>query len=597
VNEGTIAAILGLTDPRQAHDAASRFTRLTAGFPASVRFGIGTGLNALDAAALLLDGNRFTTMTGERRDAALAELATRPGFAQFLDLVKLPLLLAANDETTGGFKPGGRPDPELTCVPASEWRSSAADVVVIGSGAGGAIAAKVLAEGGLDVVVLEEGRQFTSVDFQTRSTFDRLRALYRDSGSVVALGRPPVLLPVGRGVGGTTLVNSGTCFRTPPQVVKRWREDWGIPLEDFPELLDEVERILQVAPQPIDVLGRNGLLAIAGARNLGWEAQPLQRNAPGCAGSCQCAVGCPRNAKNGVHLNALPDACAAGARIVTEARVERVIVTRGRAEGVLVRRPGGSAFVLRASLVIVAAGATETPPLLRRSGLGRHPGLGRGLAVHPATTVAGRFSEPVDASRGVLQSVGIERFHHEGILIEATTGPVGLNTFHLPGLGRQLRDELANRDHLAFLGAMIADEPSGRVLGRRRSVPTYQLAEPDGAKLRKALLEMGRVLFAAGAEEVLTGLSRNPRARSVDELAEIVTSTPTAALRVAAFHPTGSARMGADDQRSPVDITGQLRGAQGVYVVDASVIPSCPEVNPQLSIMAIALAIARPLAS
>jgi choline dehydrogenase-like flavoprotein len=553
VSDRAIAAALGIS-PAQARDVADRFTRLTAGFPLAARLGI---------------------------------RVLPPG----LDLVKLPLLLSLNPETTGNAAPGGRPDPPLTCVPSSQWRGSAADVVIVGSGAGGAVVAKVLAEAGLEVVVVEEGRRHTAEEFRSRSTFDRFRTLYRDSGSTVALGRPPVVMPLGRGVGGTTLVNSGTCFRTPDSVLNRWQDDWGVPTSRYPALLDAVEKMLQVAAQPMDVLGTNGQLALSGARKLGWDARPLRRNAPGCGGSCQCAVGCPRNAKNGVHLNALPDACAAGAKIITSARAERVITARGRAEGVLIRRPDGTSFILRSKLVVVAAGATETPPLLRRSGLGRHPGLGRGMAVHPATTVAGRFAHPVHASRGVLQSVGIERFHDEGILIEATAGPAGLITFPLPA------GELANRDRLAYLGAMIADAPSGRVLGRGRALLTYQLTPADAGRLRKAMIEMGRVLFAAGAEEVLTGLAKHPRARTVDELTDIVATTPTGALRVAAFHPTGTARMGADGQRAPVDVTGRLRGVQGVYIADASCLPTCPEVNPQLSIMAMAMMIASGISS
>src|SRR6185436_10501397 len=127
---------------------------------------------------------------------------------------------------------------------------------------------------------------------------------------------------------------------------------------DLDPFLDDVWATLQVAPSPARVLGRNAELALAGASALGWDAQPLQRNAPGCAGSCQCAIGCPRNAKLGVHLNALPQACAAGARIVSEARVERVLHRRGRAIGVLARARDGRAIRLDAPLVMVAAGAT-----------------------------------------------------------------------------------------------------------------------------------------------------------------------------------------------------------------------------------------------
>ncbi|MFD1046662.1 GMC family oxidoreductase N-terminal domain-containing protein, partial [Kibdelosporangium lantanae] len=128
--------------------------------------------------------------------------------------------------------------------------------VPLNPGAGGAVVAKVLAEAGMDVTVVEEGKRHTATEFRAKSTATRFRELYRDAGATVALGLPPVLLPMGRGVGGTTLVNSGTCFRTPDGVLERWRSAWGIPVERFSSLLDDVEAMLQVRPQSVDVLGR-----------------------------------------------------------------------------------------------------------------------------------------------------------------------------------------------------------------------------------------------------------------------------------------------------------------------------------------------------
>jgi choline dehydrogenase-like flavoprotein len=319
----------------------------------------------------------------------------------------------------------------------------------------------------------------------------------------------------------------------------------------------------------------------------------LARNAPGCGGCCQCAIGCPRNAKFGVHLNALPQACAAGARIVSEARVQRVLHGAGRATGVCGRRPDGSTFEILAPRVIVAAGATETPPLLRRSGLGRHPHLGRNLSVHPAISTAGTFEERVDATSGVLQSAGIDEFHEsEGILLEATSTPPGMGSMVLPGMGRALADQLGSAVHLATMGAMIADEPSGRVVGARRSLLFYQLARADGGRLVRAIGHAGRLLFAAGATEVLTGIAGHERVRTPEELDDALTYADVRRLHVAAFHPTGTARMGADAQTCPVDEHGQLRGVAGLWVTDAAVVPSCPEVNPQVTIMALAQAIA-----
>jgi choline dehydrogenase-like flavoprotein len=597
----TLAGLVGAADPQDERLLAAQISALTARLGGPARIGLAAGTAVLDAGALALAGRRLCRLNDPARQHVLDALAARPAGGRLLDALKMPALLVAGagryaGEPASSSAPAGRPDAELDCTPAPDWPTCVtADAVVVGSGAGGAFAARTLARAGHAVVVVEEGRRHRVQEFRDRPPLDRFLELYRDGGATVALGRPPVLLPLGRGVGGTTLVNSGTCYRTPDPVLRHWREDRGVPLAEpdrFGALLDEVEATLRVAPQPLDVLGRNGLLALAGARRLGWRAEPLRRNAPGCGGCCQCAAGCPRNAKNGVHLNALPQACAAGARILSEARVVRVLVERGRAAGVVARRPDGSVLRILAPLVVVAAGATETPPLLRRSGLGGHPRLGRHLAVHPAVSVAGRFAEPVVAWSGVLQSVGIEELHDDGILIEATGSLPGMGTFLLPGTGSALRGELAGADHLATLGAMIADRPSGRVLGRRRAVIRYHLAPPDAARLRRAVLAMGRVLFAAGAVEVLTGISAYPRARSAAELAAIVDAAPAGGLHLSAFHPTGTARMGADPQRAPVDEQGRLRGVRGVLVADASVLPTCPRVNPQLTIMAMALGVA-----
>ncbi len=596
---GAVATLFD-TEGAETRDLVARVDRMLKRMPRSAQLGFRAGNRLLDSVAVALTGHHLEALDVDQRERVCEAVARRPGGSQLLDALKMPVVLASRPpQPTGRAERAvaglARPDPELDCTPSSAWPTcTVADVVVVGSGAAGAMVARTLARHGLAVVIVEEGRRFTSEEFRTREPLDRFVDLYRDGGATVMLGRSPIVLPMGRGVGGTTLVNSGTCFRTPDRVLQRWRQEHGLEVVDrFPELLDEVERTLQVAPQPLDVLGRNGLLALEGARALDWQAAPLRRNAPGCVGSCQCAVGCPSNAKTGVHLNALPDACAAGARILSEARVERVLMDRfDHAAGIAARRPDGSSLEILSPLVVVAAGATETPPLLRRSKIGRHSQVGRGLAVHPATSIAGRFAEPVVAWEGVLQSVGIEQLHDDGILIEATSTPPGLGTFILPGVGRELRSELAASDHLAFLGAMVADAPSGRVYGTRRPILRYDLAQADAQKLRRAVVAMGRLLFAAGAKEILTGLPGRPVAASVVELEEIVAAAKPSAMHLAAFHPTGSVRMSHNPEVGPVDAAGRLRGVSGVYVADASVLPTCPEVNPQISIMAMALGIA-----
>lgn len=603
--EGLSAALLppehGGPDPRAVAARAEGYLART---PAPTRRAMAAGLNALDSWAVASTGSRLRSAEPAQREQVLDRLVARPALEPAVAMLKALVLLAAGTDAhradlleRSTREPPVRDDPPLPVTDAADWpTTTSADVVVVGSGAGGAMAARSLARAGADVVIVEEGPAPSTQTFRSADPLDRFATFYRDAGASATLGRPPVLLPIGTGVGGSTIVNSGTCYRPPPAVLRRWRDTDGLVLADPDALaphLDDVEATLGVAPVPADVMGRNGELLLRGAEALGWSARPLTRNAPGCGGCCQCSIGCPRGAKAGVHLNALPQAVAAGARLVSGLRVDRVLTGKARqARGVRGHRSDRSTVAVHAPRVVLAAGATETPPLLARSGLAGHPRTGANLSVHPAVGVAGRFAEPVVAWRGVLQSAAIEEFHDEGILVEATATPPGMGSLALPGHGRELLAELAASDRLATFGALIADQPGGRVrrLGHR-TVVGYRLDSGDGVRLLRAIGLMGRALLAAGAREVLHGLP-GPAAGSVEELDGVLADADPRRLHLAAFHPTGTVAGGAEAERHPCDPTGALRGARGVWVADASLQPSCPTVNPQVTIMALAQAVA-----
>ena len=596
---GDVAAALlppeaGGPDPERVAGVARRMVDR---MPAASRAGLAAALAGLQAISLVRTGRRIGSLPPRRREDLLREVA-RLGGGPAIDAVKSIVLLAGGADSfaaeiaaVGARHQPSRPDSVLDLTPGEEWPAgSVCEAIVIGSGAGGAFAARALARAGLDTVIVEEGERWGVERIRASHPLDRFAGIYRDAGTTMALGNPPIALPLGRAVGGTTVINSGTCFRPPTAVATAWHHEHGLAHADL-ELLGpriaDVEATIGVAPAPMEVLGRNGELALEGAAALEWQGAPLRRNAPGCRGACQCAIGCPNNAKGGVHLNALPQSCEAGARIASGLRVTRVLSENGRATGVAARDGSGRELTISAPLVVVAAGAIPTPSLLRRSGLGGHPRLGRNLSIHPATGITASFDEEVVPWSGVMQSVGIEQLHEEGVLIEATGSPPGMGAISAPGYGTHLMSRLEQAPSTAMLGAMIADEPSGRVIGSRAPIVSYNLAKADERRLAIAIEAMARVMLAAGAGEVELG-GGAPQVRSEAELPSAMEKLNVRRLRLAGFHPSGTAAAGSDPSRHPVDPEGRLRGVDGVWVADGSILPSCPGVNPQVSIMALA---------
>jgi choline dehydrogenase-like flavoprotein len=464
-----------------------------------------------------------------------------------------------------------------------------ADVCVIGAGAGGAVVAAELAEGGMDVVVLEQGPRHHPDGFTARPP-EMLARLYRDGSQTSTLGNPPILLPLGRGIGGTTLVNSGTCFRTPPKVLERWRAQHGLEALTDAELdphFARVEQALSIAEVTPELAGNNAAVARRGAEALGWSHGYLRRNARGCVGSGVCAFGCPTSAKQHVGITYVPRAEAAGARILTEADVRRIVVERGVARGVeaRLRGPDGPARLdVRASHVILAAGTIHTPLLLARSHLGRGSGeLGRNLALHPATGAYALMDEVVDMARGVPQSFYIDEFADEGLMFEGVAGPPSYVALSLPLTGRRHAEAMANYPRLAMFGLMVSDSSRGSVRALAgRPLIRYDLDDADVGRFRAGLARLEELFLAAGAREVYLPLPRGVRpeqARRRD-------------LKPMAFHPLGTARADARSERGVVDGDLRLHGVEGVHVADGSVVPTALGVNPQLTIMALATRLA-----
>lgn len=466
------------------------------------------------------------------------------------------------------------------------------DACVVGTGAGGGPVAAGLAEAGLRVAILEEGALHEPASLTARPR-DMTSRLYRDGGQLVTVGTPPIVLPLGRAVGGTTLINSGTCFRTPGPVLGRWREEHG--LDGLtPGLFARVEEAIGVRQVTPELAGDNAAVVRRGAEALGVSGQFLFRNARGCIGSGVCAFGCPSGAKQHAGAVFAPRAWQAGATTYTRCRAERLEVERGAVRAVVARTAAGGRLTIRAERTILACGALLTPLLLRRHGIGTGSGaLGRHLTIHPASAARALMDHELDPWRGVPQSFFVDELADEGILLEGIAGPPDQAAMATPGQGAEHRERMAAVRRTATFGVMVADTAEGRVRGLRdRPLVRYDLHPQDAERFRRGFVLLARIFFAAGAREVLVPLGGVPVLRDGDVAPLQRATIRPRHVKAMAFHPLGTARAGADPRRTVCDTDLAVRGVGGLYVADGSVLPSSPQVNPQLTIMALATRLA-----
>lgn len=578
-------------------------------------------LDAWDTRALgmALTGRprRFSQLGQAEREAVLLSLsdsrlgAKRALFQGLKGASLLPYYMTGGPALWDGMGFSGplgtRADPPpatIAPVPVTRDTDLSCDVVVVGSGAGGGTAAGVLAAAGLDVVVLEAGGFHDERHFDGGEETGFLE-LYALAPQATAEGQ--VQLVAGRGLGGGTVVNYTTSFRTPDHVRAEWASHGATQFSgpEYDAAMDAVCARLGVNTAHDKAAPRDAILE-RGARALGWDVAAMPRNVDGCDQDVECGrcgMGCRLGAKQSTAKTWLADAAAAGARILTGVSVRTVSTSFGRATGVVGGSTDGHRVRVRARAVVVAAGAIQTPALLQRSGL-TNANIGRYLRLHPATAVWGRMDEPVDGWVGAMQSRYVDALTDldgtgYGVLYETAPLTPAFGTGFVNWRGSDdFRRRMVELERTLGVAVIVRDrDPGGTVQVGRDGEPVvrYQLSPRDTDHLVQGLVGAARIAEAAGADWIASThhrtVSYEPGRRGSISTFEDDLRTAGAApatMALAALHIMGTARMGGSAAGSAVDPDGQSWDVQGLYVADASCFPTASGVNPMISIESIA---------
>jgi choline dehydrogenase-like flavoprotein len=511
---------------------------------------------------------------------------------------KLPDLfrqgLQSGWKTTNGEQ--GLPE-QITC-----------DVAIIGTGAGAGITAEILTKAGLDVVLIEEGPLRTSSDFNQKES-EAYANLYQESAARRSTDKGISILQ-GRCVGGTTVINWTSSFRTPPDTLKFWQDHFGLTdvgVDTMAPWFEQAEKRLNVHNWEGQPNANNELLR-TGAEKLGMGAKVIPRNIKGCWNLGSCGMGCPTNAKQSMLITTIPTALAAGARLFYQTRAEKFEFDKGLAQALVcqgIKVNGDAAsdrtMKVKAKHYVVAGGAINSPALLKRSHApDPHGLLGKRTFLHPVAFSSAVYEQRIEGWTGAPQSIYSDHFLHTqpidgemGYKLEATPMHPGLTAILLGGVGSTLAERFAHYPHTQMMLALMRDgfhpdAAGGEVKLNWDGSPSldYVLTPYILNGFRKALLSMAEIQFAAGAKMVLP----------MHEQAQYFKTWEEAKQGIAAFdmkpymtgagsaHVMGGCHMGGDEKQGVVRPDGQHWQISNVSVHDGSIFPTSIGANPQLSI-------------
>ncbi|MDA2813479.1 GMC family oxidoreductase [Nocardiopsis sp. RSe5-2] len=476
-----------------------------------------------------------------------------------------------------------RPAAEVDC-----------DALVVGSGAGGSVAALELARAGRSVTVLEEGPRVGTRELAEASPAESMRRLYRNAGATAVFGTPTIAFGEACAVGGTTVVNGGLLWAPPDAVLQRWAARSGYGGHGPAEVaarFEEVRTRLGMTVQGHGDGNRDSRLLAEAAESLGWRWQHPQRAVRGCLHRNQCATGCPSGAKQSTALTYLPQAEAVGARIVPGTRALRIGHGGGRVRSVdAVETATGRRVRYRPRTVFLAAGPIGTPVLLRRSGIHART-AGRRIELHLNLRTIARFPDTVDAARGTMFTAQVHEHGGLGVLVmPSNLTPGGLGAALASRDPRQVDALLAAQDRLAVFTTQVRMQGPAGIVSAVGGSPLLRhgMTRADHHLLRLAFRRTARLLFAAGAVELLPPTGSAAPLRSAADAEEYCARVRPGDWELVSVHATSGCPMARPERGGVCDEAGRVHGWSGLHLCDASVLPGAPGVSPQGTIMSFA---------
>lgn len=482
-------------------------------------------------------------------------------------------------------------------------RTETCDVVIVGAGAGGAAAAKVLSEQGLSVWIIESGPKTS----RFRPNYAHTAKYHmQENGSMIAQGSTMMPIAAGKGVGGSTLINSALSFVAPDDVLDGWAtllsdESWSA--DGLRSTFTEISEAIGVGITPEVIAGNNNNLIVRGIKKLGWKGGLAPRSTPQCVGCGICYFGCPSNGKASMNLSLLPRAQKFNCRIQAEADVVDIIVEGNVVKGIKAvgKNPDtgelGGTLTVKADKIILAGGAIGTPKLLWHCGLAERisPVVGEGLHVHPGSTLVGISKEPIEMWKGATQGAYCHPPGLPGVLPHTFSAPPEACLLAGGFVGSTWQEGLALLPNMCGMLVMVSDKGTGSVRAHPdgRAKITYHFDPEDVQRIKDGLVAVSKILLAGGAYDLRAPIHGVGIVNSPEELERQLAPLDIQDFTLYAAHPMSSCRMSESPNTGVIDRNGAVHNLRNLYIADASVFPTSLGVNPQLSTMVCATHIAR----